>query len=77
MRAMIEKYGPLAVGIYLGLFFIVLFGFAMAIQFGFQVESMAGGLGTWAAAYIATKLTQPLRIIATIALVPWVAKLRG
>jgi hypothetical protein len=32
-------------------------------------------VGTWTAAYIMTKIVQPLRIIATLAVTPFIAKL--
>ena len=56
------------------IFFVVLAGFWAAIRFGWQPTSTAGTVGTWTAAYIATKLTQPLRILATLAITPVVAK---
>jgi hypothetical protein len=49
-------------------------GFAFAIGSGFQVEGAAATAGTWGAAYLATKLTQPIRIGATLALTPLVAR---
>ncbi|HKO92122.1 MAG TPA: hypothetical protein VJU61_13255, partial [Polyangiaceae bacterium] len=58
---------------YFGIFFIVLVGFAMAIKAGVNVEGVAGAAGTWGAAYLATKLTQPLRIAATLFITPALA----
>jgi hypothetical protein len=52
------------------LFAIVLVGFALAIQLGFETESTAGTLGTWGAAYVATQLTKPLRLAATVLITP-------
>ena len=46
----------------------------LAIRFGWRPSSAAGTMGTWAAAYIATKLTQPIRIGATLLLTPIVAR---
>ncbi len=60
--------------VYLVIFFAVLFGFWTAIQMGWRAESTAGSAGSFAAAYIATKLTQPLRIGATLLLTPIVAR---
>ena len=78
MRKTIQKllveYGPIAVVVYFAIFFRVIFGFWAAIRFGWQPSTTAGTLGIWTAAYIATKLTQPLRIIATLAVTPLVAK---
>jgi hypothetical protein len=69
------EYGAVAVVVYLALFFAVLFGFWAAIRFGWQPTSVMASAGTWTAAYIATKVTQPLRIAATIAATPFLARL--
>jgi len=60
---------------YFSLFALVFAGFGLAIALGMQVESAQGGAGVLGAAYVATKLTQPLRIAATMALTPLVARL--
>ena len=60
--------------VYLTIFAVVLLGSWAAIHFGWRPKSVGAGLGSFAAAYIATKLTQPLRIAATLALTPLVAK---
>lgn len=73
MKGMLAEYGGIAVFVYLALFAAVLAGFAVAISSGVEVESAAGGVGTFAAAWLATKLTQPLRILATLGLTPLVA----
>jgi len=72
---MLAEYGVIAVVVYFVIFFAVIFGFWAAITFGWKPASTAGNLGAWTAAYIATKLTQPLRILATLAITPLVAKL--
>jgi hypothetical protein len=54
---------------------VVIVGFAMAIQMGIAVESTAGKAGVWGAAWVATKVTQPLRILATLLLTPLLAQL--
>ena len=74
-KHLMTEYGTVAVIVYFTIFFAVLFGFWAAIRFGWRAESTAGSVGTFTAAYIATKLTQPLRIAATLALTPIVAKL--
>ncbi len=74
-KELFEKYGTTAVVVYFALFFLVLAGFAAAIAFGVKVESAAGSAGVLGGAYLATKLTQPLRIAATFAITPLVAKL--
>ena len=75
IKSLLVEYGAVAVVVYFALFFLVWFGFAAAINAGWQPTSGAGNAGTWVAAYIATKFTQPLRIAATVALTPLSAKL--
>jgi ABC-type siderophore export system fused ATPase/permease subunit len=75
IKSIFAEYGAIAVVVYFAIFFLVLFGFWAAIRFGWQPSSAAATVGIWTAAYIATKLTQPVRIIATLAVTPFVAKL--
>lgn len=81
MKSLLAEYGRVALTVYFAIFFLTLLGFAIAIKLGFDVESAEGSVGTLGAAYVATKLTQPVRILATVALTPLVAaaynKLRG
>jgi hypothetical protein len=55
-------------------YFVIFLGtwaaFAIAISSGFEVEGAAGSAGTIGAAWVATKVTQPIRIGATIVLAP-------
>jgi hypothetical protein len=74
---LLAEYGKLAVVIYFVIFAVVFTGFLVAIASGVQVESAAGGAGLAGAAWLATKVTQPLRILATLALTPIVGRLRG
>jgi hypothetical protein len=74
-RNLMLEYGVIALIVHYVIFAIVIVGFWAAIRSGYQTESAAGGAGTWAAAYIAAKITQPLRIVATLALTPLIAKL--
>jgi hypothetical protein len=74
IKHILVEYGAVAVAVYLLIFTLVLVGFWAAIRFGWQPTSAAGNVGTWTAAYIATKLTQPLRIMATLAVTPFIAK---
>jgi hypothetical protein len=76
LKGLFEKYGQLALVIYFVLFALVFAGFAVAISAGFHVRSTAAGVGLVGSAWLATKLTQPIRIAATLALVPLVARLR-
>ena len=68
------EYGSLALWVYFVIFAVVLLGFVLAISMGFHVKSHAMTVGTWGAAYLATKITQPLRIAATLVLTPFVMK---
>ncbi|MDP6931708.1 MAG: hypothetical protein QGG40_02285 [Myxococcota bacterium] len=73
-KEMLAQYGGVALTTYLTIFALVLFGFALAIQVGFQVEGTAGSTGLWVGAYLATKLTQPIRIGVTLVLTPFIAR---
>ena len=75
LKALLTEYGTLALYIYFAIFALVLVGFALAIQLGVKVESVAGKAGIWGTAWLATKVTQPFRILATLALTPLVAQL--
>lgn len=74
MKAIFAEYGTLAIVVYLILFALVLAGFTVAIALGIETQSAAGSAGTLAAAWLATKLTQPLRIVATLAITPLAAR---
>ena len=69
-NALLSEWGPLLVVVYFSIFAIVLVGFATAIKLGFRPDSATGTAGTWGAAWLATKLTQPLRIAATLFITP-------
>lgn len=75
LKQLLAEYGPVAAAIYFTLFFGVLVGSYLAIHAGWAPEGVAGNAGAWTAAYVATKLTQPLRIGATLALTPIVGRL--
>jgi hypothetical protein len=74
LKTLLEEYGKVALGTYFTLFLLVLLGFALAISTGFKPESAQGGASVFGAAYIATKVTQPIRIGATLLLTPIVAR---
>jgi len=75
VQALLAEYGTVAVIVYFVIFFAVLGGFWLAIRLGWQPSSTVGSVGTFAAAYIATKLTQPLRIGVTLVITPFIARL--
>lgn len=74
-RELILEYGIIALIVHYVIFAVVIVGFWFAIRAGWQPTSAAGTAGSWGAAYIAAKITQPLRIIATLAITPFVARL--
>jgi hypothetical protein len=74
LQALITRYGTVAVWTYFVIFFLVLAGFAVAITLGMDVDSAASSATTIGAAWVATKITQPLRIAATLVLTPFVAR---
>lgn len=76
LKQLLAEYGPVALWIYITLFLAVLAGFYVAIRAGWTPEGVAGNAGALTLAYVATKLTQPLRIGATLALTPLVGRLR-
>ena len=75
LKALIAETGAIVLWRLFRHLLLVLVGFALAIQFGVNVQGVAGTAGTWGAAYLATKLTQPLRIAATLAITPALASL--
>ena len=74
-QRLLAESGRVVLFVYFGIFALVFAGFAIAIRTGMHVESTTGEMGTIGAAYVATKLTQPLRILATLVITPIVAKL--
>ena len=71
---MLAEYGRIAVVVYLTIFAAVLGGFWMAIRLGWQPANAVGNVGAFTAAYLATKVTQPFRIAATLGVTPLVAR---
>ena len=65
----------MAIATYFAIFWLVFGGFAVAIATGVTVDSNAATAGTIGAAWVATKFTQPLRILATLVLTPLVGRL--
>jgi hypothetical protein len=77
LKQVMAEYGRVALAVYLVIFVAVLVGSWAAIRLGWSPSGAAGSAGTLAAAYVFTKLTQPLRIAATLALTPIVAKVHA
>ena len=73
LNALLEEYGRLALWVYLAIWLCVLSAFAVAISAGFRSASMPSDAGVLLGAWLATKVTLPLRIAATLALTPAVS----
>jgi hypothetical protein len=73
-KTLFVEYGVTAIIVHYVIFALVIVGFWTAIRLGWEPTSAAGNVGTWTAAYIMTKLVQPLRIVATLAVTPFIAK---
>jgi len=74
IKDLLAEYGAVAVVVYFGIFFTVLLGAWTAIHFGWQPSTVTGNAGAFTAAYLATKVTQPIRIASTLALTPLAAR---
>ncbi len=74
-RNILVEYGVIALVIHYVIFAVVIAGFWFAIRSGWRTTSTSGNVGTWTAAYLAAKITQPLRIVATVAITPFVARI--
>ena len=75
LKNILAEYGVIAVIVYLTLFTIVFVGSYFAIRLGWTPGSAAGQAGAWTAAYIVTKIAQPLRIAGTVLITTFVGKL--
>ena len=75
LKAILAEYGAIAVVLYLTLFFVVFIGAYVAIRLGWGPSSVAANAGAWTAAYIVTKITQPLRIAGTVVLTTFLGRL--
>ena len=84
-KDLLAEYGAIAVIVYFTIFFAVWVGAWAAIQRGVDLHALAArvglsangtvaNLGAWAAAYLFTKLLQPIRIGVTLLLTPIVAR---
>jgi phosphate/sulfate permease len=78
LKTMFETYGTLAIVVYLVIYALTWAGFAAAGFIGVgHSETATGTAGIIGAAWVAAKLTQPIRIGATLVLTPVVAKVRA
>lgn len=75
LKHILAEYGVIAVIVYLSIFTLVFVGSYFAIRLGWTPGSAAGQAGAWTAAYLVTKIAQPLRIGATILLTTFIGRL--
>lgn len=75
LKNILAEYGAIAVVLYLTIFFVVFVGAYFAIRLGWGPDSIAQNAGAWTAAYIVTKITQPLRIAGTVVLTTFLGRL--
>lgn len=75
LKNVLAEYGVIAVVVYLTLFTLVFVGSYFAIRLGWTPGSVAGQAGAWTAAYLVTKVAQPLRIAATVLITTFVGKM--
>ncbi len=75
LKEILAEYGAIAVAVYIALFAIVIVGAYAGIRLGWAPGGAMGTAGAWTAAYIVTKITQPLRIAATVVLTTFIGKL--
>jgi hypothetical protein len=73
LKTLLEEYGRLALWVYVVIWLSVLAGFIVAVAAGFRAKGTDSDTGVLIGAWVATKLTQPLRIGATLVLTPLVA----
>ncbi len=73
-KTLAAEYGKIAIVIYFSIYGLVFVGAALAIRAGIQSEGAATWAGTLGGAYVTLKVSQPLRILATLALTPLVAR---
>lgn len=71
---LLAEYGRLALYVYFVIFALVFVGFAIALSAGIEVEGATSGAGLIGAAWLATKVTQPIRILVTLAVTPLVGR---
>ena len=75
LKKVLAEYGAIAVVLYLTIFFVVFVGAYFAIRLGWTPQTVAGNAGAWTAAYIVTKITQPLRIAGTVVLTTFLGRI--
>ena len=80
LQDMFAQYGRMGIIVYFAIFFLCFLIFWMILSFGVDIRSWSwfsgkfGNLGSFALAYAATKILQPIRIGLTLVLTPLFAK---
>ena len=74
IKQILAEYGAVALVVHFTIAAFVFVAFWVAIRTGWRPAGAAGDAGALAAAYVAYKLTQPVRIAITLVLTPFVAK---
>jgi Protein of unknown function (DUF1279) len=79
LEQLVQRYGGLALGTYLAISGLIILGFAIAIRAGVGgiegADTAVGFLGILGVAWVAAKVTIPLRIVATLALTPLLGRI--
>lgn len=70
---LLAEYGSAALYTYVAIALAVYAFFVVALRMGLEVDGAAASAGTFGAAWVALKITQPVRIGATLLLTPPVA----
>jgi hypothetical protein len=74
-KEILVEYGVVALVVHYVIFGAVLVGAYVAMRSGWQPTGRVASVGTWAAAYVVAKITQPVRIGVTLLVTPFVARL--
>ena len=74
-RNLVVEYGVIALIVHYVIFGLVIVGFWAAMRAGWNSDGAAGNAATWGAAYLATKAVQPIRILATLGVTPFIARI--
>ena len=77
VKSLVEEYGWIAFAVWFGLFGATLVLAATLIELGVDwpwLTEKVGSAGTWAAAYVVTKLLGPVRFAVFAAVLPFVGR---
>jgi hypothetical protein len=74
LETLLVQYGTVGLVVYLTSTCLVYAVFLVAIQLGWRPSGVVATGGVWVAAYIATKVTQPFRIMGAAAITPLIVR---